>query len=522
MLLRKYVDGGRIMGIDQVGRERICRIRIGVTDELGNPAEFVLLAEVMGKHSNVMLLNPQGRIVDAARRVTEEVNRHREVLPGLSYIAPPPTGKLDPDSVTAATFAQADPNEAAWKAVLDLVDALGPTLAKEAVVRAGAPPEAPLRDTAPDHLAAAVRALSSPSDFAPHLLYTRDGRLKDFHVLPLQSWEGTTEPSPTVSRCLDAFYGRRDEDERFGALKGSLAKLLRDETGRLHKKLALQETALARAENAEELRMKGELITADIWRVSKGDHSLEAENYYDPDGALVTVALDPTLSPSENAQAYYRRYQKARSGLSAIREQIGRSREELAYLEQVDATLTESRSLPDLEEVRRELIQEGYLGEKTKATRGEKTKATRGKKAAAPAREDRPAPPLSVRSSDGLEIWIGRNNRQNDYLTTRLAAPTDYWFHTKEIAGAHVILRVPPGGAAPERALHEAAALAAWYSKGRGSSQVPVDYTLRKHVRKPNGARPGMVIYENQKTLYVTPDPAVISILGQLDAQPGQ
>lgn len=505
MLLRKYIEGGRILAVGQVGRERICRIRIGVTDELGNPAEFVLVAEVMGKHSNLMLLGPQGRIVDAVRRVTEEVNRHREILPGLAYVAPPPVEKLDPGTLTAGPLqsALADPTAQAWQFLLDNVDGLGPLLAKEAVARAGYAPEAPVGQVDLAQLAAAVQSIARPERYEPGLLIDPQGRLKDFHVLPLVHWQGRTETGfPSVSDCLDAFFGRKESEDRVSALRGSLAKLVRDEAGRVRRKLQFQQNSLQTAESAEEFRIKGELITSHLWQIKKGDPEAVVVNYYDPEGSEVTIPLDPALGPSENAQAYYRRYQKARSGLTMIQEQLVRSRAELAYLEQVEATLEAAASLPELEEIRRELQSEGYLGEKKKERKG----------APAP-KEEKAAPPLTVRSTDGLEIWIGRNNKQNDYLTLKLAAPHDLWFHTKEIPGSHVILKAPPGQEVPERAIHEAAALAAWYSKGRDSASVPVDYTVRKHVRKPSGAKPGMVIYEHNKTLWVTPDPALNPIL---------
>lgn len=509
MLLRKYIDGGRILAVRQVGRERICRIHIGVTDELGNPAEFVLAAEVMGKHSNLLLLHPQGRIVDAIRRVTEEVNRYRELLPGLPYVAPPSLEKLDPAAVSAGDLAGGD--GPAWQVVLDRVDALGPLLAREAVVRAGCPAGALAGTADPARLAAAVRELAGSSDWDPALLFDPQGRLKDFHALPLQSWPGLRQGGyASVNACLDAFYQQKQQEDRIGALRGSLAKLVRDEAGRVRKKAALQAESLKTAENAEEYRIQGELITSNLWQIKKGDAVARVVNYYvtgesfDPEGAEVEIRLDPAKSPSENAQAMYHRYQKARSGLAMIQAQLAKSHLELAYLEQVEAMLQEAASLPDLEEIRRELQAEGYIGER------------RDRKAAKTApreREEKAAPPITVQSTDGLEIWIGRNNRQNDMLTLRLAAPNDLWFHTKEIPGSHVILRAAAGRAVPERAIHEAAALAAWHSKGRESASVPVDYTLRKHVRKPGGARPGMVIYEHQKTLWVTPDPELNPIL---------
>jgi predicted ribosome quality control (RQC) complex YloA/Tae2 family protein len=510
MLLRKYIEGGRILAVRQVGRERICRIHIGVTDELGNPAEFILVAEIMGKHSNIVLLNPQGRIVDAIRRVTEEVNRYRELLPGLPYIAPPPVEKLAPEAFTPEKVAELKAgalDQPLWQFVLDSVDGLGPLMAKEVAVRAGYTPDTPAGQADPQAVSAAVQELANPTAYEPCLLIDRDGRLKDFHVLPLRSWPATLRTGfGSVSAGLEAFFGRKEEDDRLSALRGSLGKLVRDEAGRVRRKLQLQQESLKTAENAEELRVKGELITANLWQIKKGDPTATVVDYYDPEGGEVTIPLDPTLGPSENAQAYYRRYQKARSGKAIILEQIEKSRHELDYLEQVELTLQAATSMPELEEIRRELQTEGYIGEK----KGARKERKGGKPTE---KEDKPAPPLTVRSTDGLEIWIGRNNRQNDYLTLKLASPQDIWLHTKEIPGSHVILRALPGQPVPERALHEAAALAAWYSKGRESAAVPVDYTLKKHVRKPSGAKPGMVIYDNQKTLWVTPDPELNPIL---------
>jgi predicted ribosome quality control (RQC) complex YloA/Tae2 family protein len=295
------------------------------------------------------------------------------------------------------------------------VDGLGPLLAKEAAVRAGYPPETTAAQARPEDLAAAVHELAAPDAYEPCLLLEPDGRLKDFHVLPLRSWNGPVQTGfESISAGLEAFFGRKEQGDRLGALRGSLAKLVRDEAGRVRRKLQLQTQSLTTAENAEEYRIQGELITANLWQIKKGDETVTVENYYDPEGGTVTIPLDKTLGPSENAQAYYRRYQKARSGKQIIIEQVEKSRQELAYLEQVEATLQAAASMPELEEIRRELQSEGYLGEKKDRKGGQQPKAA----------DDKPAPPLTVRSSDGLEIWVGRNNKQNDYLTLKLVRPT--------------------------------------------------------------------------------------------------
>ncbi|MCG0238306.1 MAG: NFACT family protein [Firmicutes bacterium] len=538
MLLRKHLEGGRILAVRQVGRERIAHLEVGALDELGNPVTYTLVAEVMGKHSNLLLLAPGGRIIDAARRATEEQNRYREVLPGLPYVPPPPTGKLDPGAVTGADLGQwlaragaEAMGRPAWQLVLDAVDGLGPLVAREIAHRAGVGGVA--GDLGPaelDRLAQACRelyALVDSGSFAPTLLLDESGEPKDFAVVEPRHWAGATLPVESVSALLDRFYAAQEERQRTTALRAELRRVLAQELGRVRRKLQAQLEDLRRAEEAEPLRQKGELLMAYLWQVPRGADRVELPNFYDPEQRPVVIELDPALSPAENAQAYFRRYQKARSGLQAIREQVERSQAELRYLEQVEATLAAAASLPELEEIRAELAAEGYLDEGKGPAREKRGRAggepgAAGNRVGEGARgSGQPSRPLVVRSSDGLEIWVGRNNRQNETLTFKLAAPTDLWLHAKEIPGAHVILRLPPGVEPPEASLREAALLAAYFSKARLSANVPVDYTLRRHVRKPPGARPGMVIYDHHRTLHVTPDPEREPFLRQALAAAG-
>ncbi|MFO7173103.1 MAG: NFACT RNA binding domain-containing protein [Bacillota bacterium] len=522
MLLRKHLEGGRILAVRQVGRERIAHVEVGALDELGNPATYTLVAEVMGKHSNLVLLAPSGRIIDAARRATEEQNRYREVLPGLPYVPPPPTGKLDPAAVTGEELGQwlaragvEAMGRPAWQFVLDAVDGLGPLVAREIAHRAGVGGLAGnLGPAELDRLARACRELYALVDsraFAPTLLLDEAGQPRDFAVVELRHWAGATLPVDSVSALLDRFYAAQEERQRTTALRAELRRVLAQELGRVRRKLQAQLEDLRRAEEAEPLRQKGELLMAYLWQVPRGADRVELPNFYDPEQRPVVIELDPALSPAENAQAYFRRYQKARSGLQAIREQVARSQAELQYLEQVEATLAAAASLPELEEIRAELAAEGYLSEgpAEEKGRGAGARGAAGGRRAGEGLQGsgQPSRPLVVRSSDGLEIWVGRNNRQNETLTFKLAAPTDLWLHAKEIPGAHVILRLPPGVEPPETSLREAALLAAYFSKARLSANVPVDYTLRRHVRKPPGARPGMVLYDHHRTLHVTPDP---------------
>lgn len=533
MLMRKYVEGGRVLALSQPGRERMLRIQIGVTDELGNPATYTLIAETMGKHSNVVLVAPDGRIVDAMRRVSEEVNRHRELLPGVPYLPPPATGKPAPETVTAPWLAgilTAAVKEGkalgTAQALLGTVDDLSPLLAKEVVHRAGLRPTSPAplaADQAGDILRSlhALLADWQQGNFQPTQLLDPSGAPADFAAFALQHWPGERRAEPSFSLLLDRFFAAKEDAERWRTQRGQVAKLVAGEIDRCRRKEALQAEALAKAEAAEEYRIQAELLTANLYAIKKGDRAAQVINYYDETQPELVIELDPELSPAENAQALYRKYQRAKSGRAQTEAQLTATREEAAYLEQVEAAIAAAQSLPDLTEIRAELIAEGYMDDPD-AKPGRDKHPARGKarrpSGAPKAEGSRPQPPLTLTSSEGWTIWVGRNNRQNDYLTLRLAEATDLWLHTQKIPGSHVIVRIPPGTPVPEQTLREAAALAAHFSKARGSSQVPVDYTLRKHVRKPNGARPGMVIYEQQRTLYITPDPGVYPILATVDA----
>ena len=398
----------------------------------------------------------------------------------------------------------------AWQVLLDRVDGLGPLLAREAVCRAGAGRDAPLREVDLARLAAAARDLAAAEDWAPRLLYDADGRLKEFHVLPLRHWPGRAETGfGSVSACIDAYFGQRAEEERFRSLRGSLARLVRDEIARVRRKLRAQEESLARAESAETYRLQGELITANLWQFAKGMTEVRVVNYYDPQGARwsspSTLPSPPPKTPrsttaaTSGPAAAWRPYRSSSPGAGPSWPTWSRWRWRWSRPSRCPTWRRSAGSW------------------RPRATCGRAGPGGRVTRAGAerPGTEEQPSAlrPITLRSSDGLEIWIGRNNRQNDYLTLKLAGPQDLWFHTKEIPGSHVILRAPPGKEVPERSIQEAAALAAYHSKARQSSGVPVDYTARKHVRKPNGARPGMVIYDNHKTLWVTPDPELFPIL---------
>ncbi|MGE5589676.1 MAG: NFACT family protein [Bacillota bacterium] len=543
MLLRRRLEGARVLGVEQPGWERIIRLRCAVTDELGNPTELVLAVECMGKHSNLLLLEPRPdgseRIVDSLKRVPESVNRYREILPGRPYMAPPPQDKLDPlsdpNALAAALRERAGQQERlVADALFRQVDGLGPEMAAEAAHLAGIPEAVAARELPADawaDLARAVLRLAQRADHGPwQAARYRRGKGGDLVApFPLEHLNAQGVPHAScldLSACLDQVYGEQEEAQRLEGARQSLRARVAKELERNRRKLGLQEESLRQAADADDLRQVGELLTANLHAVRPGMTEITVDNYYDPQGGQRAIPLDPHRTPAENLQSYFRRYTRARNTLKAAGEQAERSRAEVAYLEQVMSTVEQAESRADLEEIRRELVGEGYMegatnggGRETHAGAGGRggSGAARKKGRQAGGKADSGAGPGKGRPGDGSSpfrfttttghlVLVGRNNRQNDWLTLRHADDNDLWFHTKEIPGSHVILK-DPGEDPPEAAIREAAGLAAYYSKGRQSGQVPVDYTRRRHVRKPAGAKPGMVIYDHQRTLFVTPDP---------------
>ncbi|BDG60678.1 Rqc2 family fibronectin-binding protein [Caldinitratiruptor microaerophilus] len=533
-LLRSRIGGGRIERVRQPGRERVISIDVSARDDLGNPVTYTLVAELMGRNSNVVLLAPASgpdedphgagrRIVDAIRRAGAEQNAYRTVLPGQPYVPPPPPGKLDPLALDPAALSDrlraADAATPAWQAVLACVDGIGPLAAREVAARAGleGAPAGDLDKEGARRLAAAAAALwqevlaGEPRGF---LLYDPEGRLADFAPFRPVTWTGQVRAMRSLSAALDTFFALREEEEQVRTLAADLRRALLAARQRTARKAQAQEAELAEVGDPEQLRRFGETLLAHLWQVPRGAAEVTLPDLYDPAAPPVRIALDPDRTPAENAQAYFRRYQKARSARDAIAAQLERSRAALAHLEELAARLEQASSLPDLEAIHRELTAAGHQA----TGRG----AAGGPAKAAPPRPNGASGPLVLRSRDGLEIWVGRSGRQNDELTLRLAAPTDVWLHAQKIPGAHVILRVPPGTEPTERSLEDAAVLAAFFSRARHSANVPVDYTLCRHVRKPPGARPGMVIYERQRTVHVTPDPERHPILRQLPEEAPQ
>ncbi|MGI6065361.1 MAG: Rqc2 family fibronectin-binding protein [Bacillota bacterium] len=501
MVLRKHLEGGRITGIEQEGLERVLKIRVEAVDEIGEKSEKFLIGEIMGKHSNIILVDPkQNEILDGIRRYTHLVSRHREVLPGRPYLPPPSQNKKNPLEIDEDNFrVQLLDTSLSTKlsnALVKNFSGFSPLLAREVVTRAQLPENITIDSMGDYDFIKCWQAFQEIIEGIKTGIYRptiagNERELWDFSFVPLFQYDSSQlQEFPEMSQALDFFYSQREQQELFSSRQRELEKVIKQEIDRLTKKISLQEEKKKETDNGETFRVYGELITAYMYLLKKGMVKAELENFNQA-GTKLEVPLDPRLTPAENAQVYFKKYNKAKSAKVLVEEQIKKGRSEMAYLESVLASLEQAVNLADLNEIRIELAETGYLKEKHQPR----------KKSAEPV-----LPPLSFVTPDGYTILVGKNNKQNDRLTLKTAGKDDMWLHTKNIPGSHVIIRKKPGADIPFSTIETAAKLAAFYSKARYSSQVPVDYTLVRQVKKPAGAKPGMVIYFEQKTIYVTPE----------------
>ena len=489
MLLRKHLLGGRILELKQPPMERLLDFRLETIDELGDRVERRLVLEALGRNSNLILLDGEGRIIDCLRRVDGDMSRQRQVLPGLFYRLPPAPDKLDPMALDGEGLRRALDNPTgreADKLLLDTFNGLSPLIARELAFRAGGDGEPLAREL--EKLLDAVRR----EDFAPYLL-VREGKGTDVTFLPILQYGPQTESrrQESFSQLLDGFYEEREQMERVRQRGQDLVKSVTSARDRTARKLANQEKELEATETRERQRELGDLLTSNLHAMQKGMSTFRAVDYYDPEGKQTDIPLDPLLTPQQNAAKYYRAYNKAKTARQMLALQMEKGRRELEYLNSVLENISLAEGERDLQEIRQELAETGYLRRPGKAK-------ARGRKVS--------GKPMEFRSSAGLRISVGKNNSQNDRLTTKQAYKSDLWLHTQKIHGSHVILWLE-GGGADARSLTEAAQLAAYFSQARDGKKVPVDYTPVKYVKKPAGARPGMVVYSTYQTAVVDPDP---------------
>lgn len=500
MLLRKHLIGARIEALEQPDLERVVMISLRVTDELGETGRRSLVLEAMGRRANLILLDADGRIIDCMRRVAFDPNSDRALLPGLYYHLPTPLNKLSLFSAADEALRLLEntdsPEEQADQWILDHFIGISPLIARELVQRAAGRTDArfgEMTDVQRAALLCEVKSLSDRlknRDYQPFIL-SRNGRPVDFTYLPVTQYgaETAVERRETFSVLLDEFYDLKERLELSARRSRELTHATTVARDRMARKAETLKREYAATQERDTLRLYGELITANLYRIERGARSLVAENYYEETQPVLTIPLDPLLTPQQNAAKYFKRYNKAKSAEIHLREQIAKAESERAYLDSVLQEIAQSETEQEFHEIRRELQETGYL------RRGKEKKELK-----------RGFAPLEFRSSAGLRILVGRNNVQNDQLTMKKADKRDIWFHAQKIHGSHVIL-CTDGTQPDEKSVTEAAALAAYYSQAREGSNVPVDYTPVKYVRKPTGSRPGFVIYETYRTIYVNPHP---------------
>lgn len=499
MLLRKHIGSGKITKVEQVGFERIIKISIESYDELGDLTTKYLIAEIMGRHSNIILTTADMKIIDCIKHVDFTVSSVRQLLPGLIYESAPPQDKTDlTDIEDTVKIDFSSPVMTADKAVLSSVAGISPLTAREIIYRAFSRTDVKcgeLTDNGRNKILYEVVRLSRAvknNDFKPCMLInTQTDALMDFSPIDIIQYGSLCRvvPFDSVSDLLDCFYKTRDMRERMKQKSSDLLKTLGSNIERISRKLTILQKTLANSKKKDTQKVYGDLLTANIYAVKQGMSEVEVANYYEEGSPMVKIALDPTLSPSQNAQRYYKKYNKAKTAEVEAAKQIESAKAELEYLESELAAVETADSDDDLNLIRSELIREGYIKRKQTAKR----------------QKEKPAKPMKFVSKDGFEIYVGKSNTQNDYLTLKFANSSDLWFHTKNIHGSHTVIKLGLNKDVPPDTIREAAQIAAYYSKARESSQVPVDYTRIKNVKKPKGAKPGMVIYEGYNTIYVTP-----------------
>ena len=495
MLLRKHLAGGRVVSLRQLPLERAVDFCVESADELGELSEKHLYLELMGRNSNLILTGSDGRILDCLRRVDFEMSEKRQVLPGLFYREPPAQGKLDFRTETVETLYEAlgavDHPAALDRWLMDRFAGISPLIARELAWLSTGRTDPDILDLDRPALAAALarelRALSS--GFVPTRLLL-NGERKDFSFRPIRQYEGymTQDSFPSFSALLDDFYTGKALAERMRARTQTIHKTLSNQLARLRRKLANQEQELAATYDRERLRQLGDIVTANLHRMERGQARLSAVDFYDPDMKEIEIPLNVTLSPQQNAAKFYKDYNKAKHAEKFLTEQIALGRTEESYLASVLDALDRAETEGDIADIRAELVEGGYLKQ-----------TDRRKQMKLP-----PSKPMEFRSSDGFQILVGRNNRQNDLLTTRLAYKTDLWLHVQKAHGSHVIIACA-GAEVPDQTVTEAAELAAWFSQARQGRNVPVDLCPVRQVKMPAGAKPGMVVYENYRTVYVNP-----------------
>ncbi|MFD1204093.1 MULTISPECIES: NFACT RNA binding domain-containing protein [Sporosarcina] len=483
MVLRKHLEGGTIQSIRQEGNDRIISFDILAKNEIGDDMNRRLIVEIMGRHSNLLLIDPdRNLIIDSMKHLPPSINSYRTILPGQPYIPAPPQDKTDPFRLNEQEFNRLLPYFTTAKDIVKRLSGFSPIHGEELLYRLQNHPNEKAYDVFKKFLLA-----FKGGDRLPNM--SQSGKKELFSAAELTYADRVLATFNTLGELLDKVYFAKAERERVKSQAADLERWLDNEIAKLKLKTEKLEKERKAASKLDTFQLYGELLTANSYAIKKGDLEATVDNYYE-EGSTVTIPLDPRKSPIENAQRYYSRYTKAKNALVMIAEQLEKAADDIQYFEMVKQQVMQA-SPEDIDEIRDELSELGFM------------RVRKGKKKKKP---KKPSPEAYV-SSTGIPISVGKNNKQNDYVTFKTAARDHIWLHTKDIPGSHVVIHQ----ANPDKqTIEEAAILSAYFSKARGSASVPVDYTEIRHVKKPNGAKPGFVIYFEQKTLFVTPDEDVV------------
>lgn len=505
MLLRKHLQGAKIAEVSQPDLERVCQIEFDTTDDMGYATKKYLFCELMNGSANIILCDAEKRILDSIRRVEGDLAAgKRQLLPGLFYHLPPAQlNKKSPLAVSGAGLAAAIQGASGEKTLdkwlLSCFYGVSPLVCRELSFRACGDAEKPIHMLSAEEcdklctIFSDFTAFIEQRRFQPYLLQKpEDAAAFDFSFFPITQYGNAIilKPQPSFSALLSTFYERRDKAERMRRRAQDMQRTVTTARDRLVRKLNIQQQELARTENREKFKRMGDLITANLYQIEPETRVAHVVDYYAEDCPEIDIALDIRFSPQQNAQLYYKKYNKAKTAEIMLTEQLAQGQDELFYLESVLESISEAENEQDLAQLREELVQTGYLSYKQQKNGRQK-----------PAN----AVPFHYKTTDGFDVFAGKNNLQNDLLTLKTAYKTDIWFHTQKIHGSHVIL-VTDGAEPTDRAMTEAACIAAFHSKARNSAQVPVDYSQVRNIKKPAGAKPGFVIYHVYHTAYVTPN----------------
>lgn len=486
MLLRKHLAGAIIEDIIQTDLERIVTIKFRGLNEIGDQESKTLVLEIMGRHSNIVLLNEsKSTIINCIKHVPPYQNSYRSLIPGAPYIQPPPQNKLNLLTTDSEAFLKKlDFNQGRMdQQVVQAITGISPFVAKELVHRVSLGSEYVYKEVFKQFQSEVMNNQFRPT------IYKQPK--EDYHVMNI-SYLKDGKHYPSTNQMLDAFYSNKAERDRVKQQARDLEKIIKNEIDKNKRKIVIHEKTLNKAKHAERQQKLGELLTANLHVVQRGDEQVTVIDYYDPEQKNITIELQTDKTPSENAQIYFKRYRKLEAAQKSATTELKKTAAELEYLEQLVQQIETGRD-EDIEDIREELSEQGYIRKQVK----------RRKKRKKPTPEE-------FTASDGTLIYVGHNNKQNEYVTHKLAHRNDIWLHTLNIPGSHVVIKTNNPS---EETILEAAQLAAFYSKAGQSASVPIDYTEVRHVKKPSGAKPGFVTYTNQKTLSITPNEKVIQAL---------